>query len=170
MVYLFIYNNYLVAQSLRICSYNVSCYSEIKSVYIKKLRQVHDILLLQEHWLYNSQSHQIQDNIPGICCYSVSGMTDTRITAGRRFGGCAIIWKASLACTVEPVCIDNTRIFAVKLKLHETSILLCSIYMPCDTTYDDYNMQSYIMVFSDILNNNVCNEVGPNYNRGQTQY
>jgi len=148
-----------MAQLLRICSYNVNGFSEIKTAYINNLLQTHDVLLLQEHWLYNSQSHQIQDNIPGISCYSVSGMSDTCITAGRRYGGCAVIWKSSLACTVEPICIDNTRICAVKLKFPETSILLCSIYMPCDTTYDDYNMQSYITVFNDILHNNVCNEV-----------
>ena len=148
-----------MAHKLRICSYNVCGFNTVKSVYINKLLETHDILLLQEHWLYDSQSHLLHDHIPGVSYYSVSGMTESRVVSGRRYGGCAVLWKTSLSCTVEPVNIDNKRICAIKLMCNGKSILLCSIYMPCDTTYDDDNMQSYISVFNDILHNHVCNKV-----------
>ncbi len=67
----------------------------------------HDVVMFQEHWLYDSQCHVFQDKFPGVSSYCVSAMDDTRVTGGRGFGGCAILWKSSLSCTVEPIDMEN---------------------------------------------------------------
>ena len=54
----------------------------------------HDILMLQEHWLYDSQTYVIQNKFPDISLHFVSEMNDNCLpAAGRGYGGCAIIWK-----------------------------------------------------------------------------
>ncbi len=58
----------------------------------------HDFLLVQEHWLQSSQLHVFQDNIKNIHSYGVSGMNEFELHSGRTYGGCAILWRDSLAC------------------------------------------------------------------------
>jgi len=148
-----------MAFSLRIGTYNIHGFNENKSDYLQTIINNHDIILLQEHWLFNSQSHLFQDQLSGISSYSVSGMNETILKYGRGFGGCAILWKTSLACNIEPVKIDNTRICTAKFKLLDAIILLCSVYMPCDTRYDDHNVDAFVEVFNDIFHNDICNNV-----------
>ncbi len=45
------------------------------------------------------------------------------------------------------------------MKLQGISLLLCCVYMPCDTMYDIHNDEMYNMVFNDIVNSNICNDV-----------
>ena len=101
--------------------------------------------MLQEHWLYDSQCHVFEDRFREVSAYCVSGMNENCLTGGRGYGGCAIMWRSSLSCTVEPINLDNNRVCAIKVKLHDISFMLCCVYMPCDTTYDRSNIDIYIM-------------------------
>ncbi len=157
--HLFILLTTFTSLSLRICTYNIHGFSDTKCDYLQNVIDNHDIVMLQEHWLYDSQSHLFQDKFPCMSSYCVSGMNDQYLSSGRGFGGCAILWKSSLSCTVELVNIDNNRVCAVMVKFHDVCLLLCCIYMPCDTTYDRHNIETYNAVFSDILSSNACNNV-----------
>lgn len=130
-----------------------------KCDYVQHVIDNHDIVPLQEHWLYDSQCHVFEDRFPEVSAYCVSGMNENCLGGGRGYGGCAILWKTSLSCTIEPINLDNKRICAVKITLHDISFMLCCVYMPCDTTYDQNNVDIYNAVFSNILNSNVCNDV-----------
>ncbi len=121
------HNTNNTALSLRICSYNVHGFNDTKCDYIRKLLNNHDIVLLQEHWMYESQFHIFQRKFPGISSYSISGMNDKIVTSGRGYGGCTILWKSSMTCVVIPCNLDNSRICAVTAKLEDTCLLLCSI-------------------------------------------
>ena len=101
--------------------------------------------MLQEHWLYDSQCHVFEDRFREVSAYCVSGMNENCLTGGRGYGGCAILWRSSLSCTVEPINLDNNRVCAIQVKLHDISFMLCCVYMPCDTTYDRSNIDIYIM-------------------------
>ena len=55
-----------MALSLKICSYNIHGYNDTKCDYIQSMINNHAIVMLQEHWLYNNQSHVFQDKLTGI--------------------------------------------------------------------------------------------------------
>ena len=107
----------------------------------------HDFTLIQEHWLNNTPSHIIGDNLKDINFACVSGMDDAAFVRGRPYGGCAIIWKNSLTCKIEPISCRNNRLCIVKVTIDDMCLLICSLYMPCDTEYDQDN----ISIFNDVL-------------------
>ena len=121
---------FLMALSLRICTYNVHGCNDTKCAYIQNVLDNHDIVMLQEHWLYDSQCHVFEDRFREVSAYCVSGMNENCLTGGRGYGGCAILWRSSLSCTVEPINLDNNRVCAIKVKLHDISFMLCCVYMP----------------------------------------
>jgi len=111
----------------------------------------YDFLLIQEHWLYNSQLHVFNDNITNIHSFGISGMDESKLHSGRPYGGCAILWRDVLSCKVTPIISDNTRLCVVKIEFSSYAIILCSIYMPCDSEYDQCNNAIYNGVLYDIL-------------------
>ena len=116
----------VMAFSLRICPYNVHGFSETKREYIQGLLDSHDIVMLQGHWLYDSQMHVIQNRFRDISLRCVPGMNDNCLSAGGRgYGGCAILWKSPLSCIVSIVLVN----------IHGTRLLLWCLYVPCDTSY-----------------------------------
>ena len=67
---------------------------------------------------------------------------------GRPHGGCCIAWHDNIACSVSPVITQSRRSCVVKIVSDSISVLLCTMYMPCDTTYGNENQ----FIFDDILN------------------
>ena len=51
------------------------------------------------------------------------------------YGGCAIVLKKSLTCKLTPIETISNRIVCVLMELSDVSILLISIYMPCDSNH-----------------------------------
>ncbi len=56
-----------------------------------------DILLLQEHWLYESEVCKIEELGDGVCLTAASSMDKSVPRLGRRHGGCAIIWRLEIS-------------------------------------------------------------------------
>ena len=116
--------------------------------------------MLHEHWLYDSQTRAIPNRFCDISLHYVSGMNDNCLLfGGRGYGGFAILWRSSLSCTVEPVVVVNNRVSIVLINIHGTRLLLCCVYMPCDTNYDRDNIDINNSVFNDIFDSNLCNNV-----------
>ena len=142
----------IMDSTLKLASYNIHGINSFKWQHLRKVVDIHDFILIQEHWLYNSQIHVFEDNVDGIHARGISGMDDDQITYGRPYGGCAILWKKCLDCEVIPIQCDNKRLFAVKIVIKHMSLLLCTVYMPCDTINDMLNQQTYVNALQDIIN------------------
>ena len=76
-----------MALSLRICKHNVHGFSETKCDYIQGLLASHDIAMLQEHWVYDSQTHVIKNKFPDISLHRVSGMNDNCLRVAALYNG-----------------------------------------------------------------------------------
>ena len=89
-----------------------------------------DILLLQEHWLFNCQRDFLAKNFPLFHNTSVS--TDdtnpiSQICLPRGWGGASILWRKSFDHLIQPVIIESNRITAIKIN---NDTLLLNVYMP----------------------------------------
>lgn len=115
-------------------TFNVHGIREWSWEFLRSMMMNYDILLLQETWLRPSQEHLFADKMPDIDFVAVSAMdADSLGSAGRPHGGCAIIWKSSMCCTVVPVTTNSKRICCVKLILDaDVTFLIINVYMPCD--------------------------------------
>ena len=142
-----------MSSNLRICSYNCTGFGPGKPEYVSKLVKDHDFVLLQEHWLRESQFHRIK-NIPCgndafILSHDVSAMDDHVLSNGRGYGGCSVLWKSTLQCKVTPIIMKSNRICAVKIFTSSMSLLIFNVYMPCDVRSND---ALYRDILSEILN------------------
>ena len=79
--------------TLSLASYNSHGHGAGRWEYIQKLSKQSDIILLQEHWLFEKQIDSITDHVEGIGVVGVSGMNETELVYGRPYGGCAILWN-----------------------------------------------------------------------------
>lgn len=148
-----------MASNLTISSYNCTGFGPGKPEYVSELIKAHDFVLLQEHWLMESQFHRIKnipcDNNVSILSHDVSGIDNTMFLNGRGYGGCSILWKNSLNCIVSPVIMNSNRICAVNITRQSMSLLLFNVYMPCDTRCNDdlyCNILTEIMSTCNIMN------------------
>ena len=83
--------------------------------------------------------------------HGISGMNDCELTSGRPYGGCSILWSDSLSCKVTPVTCDNNRLCLVRVCFDKYTLLLCNVYMPCDTDYDNGNNDMYNEILLEVL-------------------
>jgi len=138
-----------MAGSLRICSWNSRGHAADRLAHVDELMQCCDVLLVQEHWLFDFELHKLTTNSAfDLAVYGVSGMDAHKPLVGRPFGGCAIIHKTELRCTVTPICVDSRRLFACIIDIPECcKLIVCNVYMPCDlmNTSED-------VIYREILN------------------
>ena len=78
-------------------------------------------------------------------------MPDNEIITGRPYGGTAIIWNKDLKCKITPISLSTVRACAAIINVHNIDIMLCNVYMPTDTTYDQENVYIYNDVLNDIV-------------------
>ena len=98
--------------------------------YIKQLFHNCDFVLLQEHWLFDTQLSIFEREIYNISSHCVSGMNSSCLRYGRPYGGCGILWRNDLHLEITPVLTESKCVSAVSIKLESCTILLCSVYMP----------------------------------------
>ena len=126
---------YLCVQTMIITTYNCCGFNSIKASYIKHLLQDSDVIFLQEIWLIDQHRFRLNDAFPDCNVFSRSGVENLSIAQGRPYGGCAIVLKKSLTCKLTPIETISNRIVCVLMELSDVSILLISIYMPCDSNH-----------------------------------
>ena len=137
--------------NMRVCSYNCRGFNDSKSQYIRKLLSNCDFLLLQEHWLAESQLICLSTISDDYLAAGVCGFDSSEVLPGRPFGGCAILWRKNIDANVTFVDTGNRRLCALKISSHTAKFLLVSVYMP----YEDGNVNSdrteeFISVLSSI--------------------
>ena len=59
---------------LNVCSYNSHGLGAGRAPYIQELINEYQLVMLQEHWLFNEQLGQLQNDFPNINIHGVSGM------------------------------------------------------------------------------------------------
>ena len=118
---------------LRIASFNCEGYNELKQAFIKKLLNNVDILLLQEFWLIPTTLNKLSNLSDQFQCHAISAVDDTEILHGRPYGGVAILWHKRLRANVELIQLNSKRLSAIKRQSLYCSILIVSVYLPCDT-------------------------------------
>lgn len=143
--------------TLTVGTYNCKGNGQDRIEYIKNIMQSCDVLLLQEHWLFEENICTLEQKIDGINIFGVSAMDSNKLLTGRPHGGCAIMYKNDLMYPISPIDTGNPRICAGQVKFSDTvSFLLFCIYMPCDTTFDQSNIDVYDNVLEDIRN--ICSK------------
>ena len=82
--------------SINICTYN--CKNIQSSIpEINDLCNCHDIVLLQETWMFRNQLPMLSSISNEFVGYDLSSMKDEQqIHTGRPFGGIAMLWRKSL--------------------------------------------------------------------------
>ena len=91
-----------MSQNLTLCTYNCRGNKDDTAMYIRQLLSKADIVLLQEHWLLESELTSFGDKIGNVSIAGVSGMDQSKLLAGRPYGGCAIVHNKSTLITVNP--------------------------------------------------------------------
>ena len=110
---------------------------------VSKLLELHDLCLIQEHWLLHNHLNSLNSN--DVLSVAVSRMDDTDLTLGRPFGGCGIIYHKSLAPFIRRINSPSKRFHAVSVTLSNTcdhsnvNLLLICVYLPTNysTDYSD---------------------------------
>ena len=140
---------------LRICTYNSHGLGTGRLEYIKTLFENHDIVLVQEHWLYESELHTFCDNISNINYHGTSGMLEHVVLSGRPYGGTIILWKGSLNFRISPLEINTKRMCGIRMVGTDVDVLLFCLYMPCDTEYIVSNLNEYNAILQEISDTSV---------------
>ncbi|CAG2197359.1 unnamed protein product [Mytilus edulis] len=101
---------------------------------IHKLLQLNDLILIQEHWLFQTQIHllgEIHENIN----YIGKGVDINEpllpICMPRGYGGVAILWKKEIDHMIRPIELGSERIQCVEIReSNNPNIILTSVYLP----------------------------------------
>ena len=114
-----------------IISYNCTGWRG-SSPYVSDLLSSCDILLIQEHWLFQENFNVL--NMSDQFIYTaVSGMDSSNLLVGHPFGGCAIMYHKSLLACVKSIPTNSKRFCTVRLiDSNNSTILLINVYMPTD--------------------------------------
>ncbi|MEW8547545.1 MAG: endonuclease/exonuclease/phosphatase family protein, partial [Candidatus Thiodiazotropha sp.] len=125
--------------SLNIVTYN--CKNVNTSIQaIGCLSKMADIILLQEHWLYDCQLHKLNElnilyNGKGKAVDSSDPIPPIQMPRG--YGGVGILWKKDIDHLVTVFPDGGERIQCLELKA-EIPKLIISIYLPCKGATDNY--------------------------------
>ncbi|ELU02058.1 hypothetical protein CAPTEDRAFT_218117 [Capitella teleta] len=121
--------------TLNLGSWNSRGHGPDRLIYIEHLLQKCNILLIQEHWLFDSELSKLAYNSSTeITVMGSSGMDPEKLLVGRPYGGCALLYKTCLRCSITPIPVVSRRIFACIIDMVEfPKFILINAYMPCDS-------------------------------------
>lgn len=162
--------------ALSIGTLNTHGSAKDRLLYVNKMMQNHDIMLIQEHWLHNEQLTILQSEMDNVCVHGISGMHNSTLLHGRPFGGCAILWRRDLKCSVTPVSMATTRACGAIMSMEGLKLLIISVYMPTDSGSanieqykDTLNVISATMNTCDISNVIIGGDFNADLARTQSQ-
>jgi len=123
---------------INILSLNCHGFSASTVLYLHRICNNYDVILLQETWLSNANCHKISDVLPDFSMYHNSAMENrlsSSIRRGRPYGGTgtAVLIRSSI-CKSHQLLMSCPDICGVKCVLGGGQcIVLCSVYMPYDS-------------------------------------
>jgi exonuclease III len=134
---------------LSIISYNCHGFSAEKIPFIKQMLTQSDILLLQEHWLQTDNLYKLTDSFQDVYSFAKSGINSEEFIAGRGYGGVAIFINNNAMIKFNVIKTQSNRLYALELKLSNIALILCNLYMPCDSN-NATNIGEYEEVLSEV--------------------
>ena len=143
-------NNQL--SNISIVSYNCKGFKSRNFNYLKKLFAVSDILLVQEHWLYNFEFSVFNKVLPNCRYIAKSSMQSDTINYGRPYGGIAIIWKDTLSIEINEITTLSDRLCVTRITNEHLDIILINVYMPCNESVLN---EEFIEILFEIVT--ICN-------------
>ena len=122
--------------NLSVISYNPTGLNAERQEYIHDILSEEriDIMLLQETWLYKSES-KLLDNIHKMyTSCAISGMDETQeIRQGRKYGGVGIMWHSRISKSVRTYSNHSKRMCGITITLdNEQTLFILNVYLPCD--------------------------------------
>jgi len=110
---------------------------------VSNLCETCDLVAVEEHWLSRDKLNSLSTVHPDFVGYGVSGMNrllQTKIHAGRPFGGVGLLWRKELSSRIKIISADVAgRCLAVQFDIcKDKSILIFVVYLPCFTNGSDY--------------------------------
>ena len=122
---------------LKLVSYNSRGFNESTQQYLHQLLSECDILFLQEHWLTETQVHDLSSFYVTHLACGVSGFGNDEVLSGRPYGGCALFWRSSLSVTPVKVVTLSQRICALLLEGTGFKLLCVCVYLPYEKGSDN---------------------------------
>lgn len=101
------------------------------------------MLLLQEHWLSESQLVELGHINPRYFYHGICGFDNSDILLGRPYGGCAIFWRSDIVAVVETVNTGSRRLCCIRMSSDTWRLLIVNVYLPYE---DDDNSSDEFMV------------------------
>lgn len=101
---------------------------------IQKLLEGHDIILIQETWLFKYENSFFKDTFHNIGVISKQIDDDSPIPPiqkPRGYGGSAIVWHEKLDPLISQIPDGSNRILGIRLLHKPKDILILNAYMPC---------------------------------------
>ena len=140
--------------NLKVISFNCQGFKTRNFDYILKLFNNNDILLLQEHWLYDFEFSNFK-KVLGRCNYfAKSNMKSDKISNGRPYGGVAVIFKPCIDANIEMIDTLSNRLLACKINWKNSflcDVLLVNVYMPSNTNDNNSEFLDIMLEISSIL-------------------
>ena len=136
-----------IVMDIKFCSFNCKGFNISNVKHIEEVLIDCDILLLQETWFLKSQVGTINQYFPDFNTYGISGVNETIVLQGRRYGGCSFLFRKSLSPRVIYIDVNSSRVCCIQIKTNLGYLYVFNVYLPCDTT-NNVNLQEYNEVLS----------------------
>ena len=131
----------LLKFNLRVCSFNIYGIKSSSETIQQQLCAQHDLILIQESWLYPDELSYVSNLSGEFSSFSLSSMSiENKLIRGRPHGGISIMWRKTISHGVKIIQYDDDRILGIELKTGGFIILILCVYMPyeCNDNYDDF--------------------------------
>jgi exonuclease III len=124
---------------LRIVSYNCKNIKTSTQA-INHLLRENNVILIQEHWLFQFQIHKLGEIAAEIYFEGKSVDIQNNINPSqqpRGYGGVAILWKKEIHHLIKPYKDGNERIQCIEFKdNNQRSLLIVYVYLPTKGCHD----------------------------------
>ncbi|VDI00795.1 Hypothetical predicted protein [Mytilus galloprovincialis] len=128
---------------LRIVSFNIKGFNSNKN-YFDEILDKHDIVLIQEHWLFNYEKELLKQHHSDLITFSRQ-IDDNEplspISRPRGHGGIAILYRKSMSTMFSQLPDGDNRIQAIEISTTKDPICLINVYLPSrgtDKGHDAY--------------------------------
>ena len=123
-------------------------------IYLAEQLKKHDILCIQEHWLYTFEETWLENVSDNHIYFSKSvDMNDPLPPTERRrgYGGVAIFWSKSLDNIIKPLPDGDNRITCIEINSETCKIIIINAYMPSRGRQDDDKYDETIAELKEII-------------------
>jgi exonuclease III len=102
---------------------------------ISEILKDNDIILIQEHWLFHSQTSIISD-INSDINFVAKGVDINDplllVSLPRGYGGVAIVWKKNIDHLVRTLSDGSEKIQCIELESAKRNVIIICVYMPAN--------------------------------------